>query len=137
MVVLSQPRLLTHGRVVDTYRRVSAPPGRTLGVTEVSGITSKHTLIAKRLEKWSGEVRNMLAELPDGFHAPRHSGWGISQMIIDRHGTMWTDSLLVIEMLCVLGIGTGLARWCEPDRSKWAETGGFPYFVVQLPGLVS
>ena len=125
-------RPLCHARVDEVYSLVSAPKLRRTGIVEVEGIIARHTLLKKRLDMHRGDVLEMLAELPSGFHAPEHRGWSVAEMILDRHGTMWTTEMPTIEKLCVLGIGLGLAHWCSP-RSTWSRLpGGLPYIVVEL-----
>lgn len=131
MTVMSEKRLLHHGRVTDVYRFVSAPKHRTQGVITVEGVQDRHTLLEKRLAMYRTDVVEMLGELPAGFHRPEHQGWGFGMLVMDRHGVVWATDMEVLERLCVLGIGLGVAEWCN-QRSDWHRTGGFPYFVCDL-----
>ena len=134
---MSDPaRRLTHQRVVECYGRCAAPAQKRLGVVTVRGIVAEHTLVARRLELEERAVREMLEELPDGFRAgpEAHRGGGsVAQMVVDRHGIMWTQDLAVVERLVVLAIATRQGRFVVEDRAKWARLpGGFPYFCTTL-----
>lgn len=135
---MSVPRLLTHSRVEETYRRVSAERGTTIGTVEVSGIMFRHTLKEKRVGMERLSVLEMLGELPLPFRTSLEpggkGGWSVVRMVVDVHGTLWTGEMSTVEKLCVLGIAAGYGRWCEPDRSRWERKfpGGLPYYVVDL-----
>lgn len=138
---MSAVRRLTHQRVRDVYRFCSAPRQKRTGIVEIEGISSKHTMTVRRVELRALEIRDMLGDLPDAFRRgdrPEHKqGWSVGQMIIDRHGTLWTQDFETIEMLCVLGLAAGVGGWCERDRARWARFPyGLPYFYVDIPWIL-
>jgi hypothetical protein len=63
----------------------------------------------------------VLAQLPSEF---KQSGSG------DSNGDQWTGAHVIIEMLIVMDIAAGKAKWLFP-RAMWGVLpGGIPYAVV-------
>ncbi|WP_299076193.1 hypothetical protein [uncultured Paraglaciecola sp.] len=78
------------------------------------------------------EIKAMLSELPDEFHAKRGGGWSFLNACNTRDGEQWTGMHQTMEQLFVLGIAAGLAKWLMP-RDMWsAFPGGMPYVSVDV-----
>jgi hypothetical protein len=108
----------------------------TLADTAVSVEGVRHTAVFNRaeLDKHRKEIGGMLAQLPLPF-LPRakggSGGWSILQACTDRDGNQWTGLHLVTEQLFLLGLATGQASFCMPDRELWAVYPfGMPYIEV-------
>lgn len=95
----------------------------------VSGVVSTFGFHPGRLASHKAEIKEMLSQLPEQFHAGTGDGWSFLQACMTRTGQQWGEHRNIDALLC-LGIATKQARILFP-RSMWnAFPGGVPYFVV-------
>jgi hypothetical protein len=108
--------------------------GQPKEFVQVDAITCHFGFHPGRLESHREEVKALLAELPDQFHAGKGGGWSFLNACMDRHGNQWGEHIHM-EQLFALGIGLNLAKWQFPRKMWRALPGGMPYVVVNLEGL--
>ena len=106
----------------------AAPPE---GALLVQGVLLNLGLHPHRVAEKKEQIRAMLAELPDQFHAGKGGGWSFLNACMDREGAQWGEHSNIDELLC-LGQAAGLAEFLLP-RDMWAMfPGGMPYFSVDV-----
>lgn len=95
------------------------------------GITRKFGFNRTRLSERTGEIKEMLAELPDEFQASKGGGWTFMNACVDRDGRQWGEHRDMENLFC-LGIAAGVAQWQMP-REMWnILPGGMPYVAVNI-----
>jgi hypothetical protein len=100
---------------------------------EARGVVNEFGFHKTRLESHRAEIQEMLAELPDQFHAGKGGGWSFLNACMTRDDDQWGEQRDVDLLLC-LGLGLGIVRYTLP-REMWPVLpGGMPYFAVTLPG---
>ena len=115
--------------LLGKHEVVDNAPKDGIEIVKVEGIMNTFGLHRERLESHREEVAAMLAQLPDTSHAKSGGGMSFLNACVDRDGVQWGEHRNM-EVLFVLGVGLGLAKWCLP-RSMWsALPGGMPYVVV-------
>jgi hypothetical protein len=98
----------------------------------VDGILLSFDFHPERLESHRAEVSELLAELPEEFHAGKGGGWSTLNACNDKNGIQWGEHR-DIDFLCSLAIALGLGGWCL-SRDFWKLLPGqMPYFVVNAP----
>jgi hypothetical protein len=96
---------------------------------EVEGIMAKVKLDVTGHEQ---DIKDMLAELPDPFHATKGGGWSFLEACNDWGGNQWTGLHMRMDQLFMLGIAAESASWLLP-REYWSTLpGGMPYVVVKV-----
>lgn len=96
----------------------------------VQGIAVNYVLHRRRLEIGMPRVSELLEELPLGFR--RGDGECFLECGATRFGQLWTDSLPLMEKLCVLGLAVGLVAFTTP-RETWPRLpAGLPNITVKL-----
>lgn len=99
------------------------------GAIIVDGIVRSWGFHAGRVAEAANAIGDLLAELPDEFHASKGGGWSFLNACNDRHGQQWGEHRQMEALFC-LGIAAGKARWLM-ERDMWdAFPGGMPYVVV-------
>lgn len=103
-----------------------SPPAN---VVKIEGIIADYGFHPDRLAGHAGEIRQLLAALPDEFHVTGGGGMSFLNACMDRSGRQWGEHRNV-EQLFVLGMGIG-AVTCPLPRDLWvALPGGMPYYCV-------
>lgn len=96
----------------------------------VEGITTRFGLHPDRIESHRDDVKTLLAQLPETFHAEAGGGWSFLNACTNRDGELWTGEHRIMEQLFVLGMALGLVE-CQLPREMWSVLpGGMPYYVV-------
>ena len=91
----------------------------------VNGITCAIVFDPERLEPRHLQVKELLDELPVEFKA----GWSFLNACDDKHGRQWGVHPSM-QVLMLLGIAAGWAKYCLP-REHWSILpSGMPYFIV-------
>lgn len=84
------------------------------------------------LETYRESILDMLAELPDEFHAGFGNGWTFLNMILDRNGDQWTDFHATCDRLLCLGLAIGAVEYTIKQRDLWRMfPGGMPYITIK------
>lgn len=89
-----------------------------------------------RLEEKRAAIADQLAGLPDSFRKTGGGGHSFLAACMTRENEQWGEHPN-IEMLMCLGLAAGLVRYCLPKDMWSALPGAMPYFVVDLPEVVS
>lgn len=93
------------------------------------GVARSYGFHPGRLASHKNTIRELLAELPDQFHASKGGGWTFLNACIDRNGVQWGEHVNV-EILFALGCASELAHYQMP-REMWSMLpGGMPYCCV-------
>ena len=96
----------------------------------VKGITMNVGLQASKVEEHSGEIKELLDELPDNFKENSGGGWSFLEACVDKEGNQWGEHNNMQELL-MLGIASGWAGYLVSSRELWsAFPGGVPYFMI-------
>ena len=96
---------------------------------KVLGLVNNFGFHPERLKGHKEEIKTLLMELPETFHQSGGGGWSFLNACNDKNNRQWGEHINM-EMLFVLGIGVGLAKWQMP-RDMWSVLpGGMPYVVV-------
>lgn len=104
--------------------------GQTTDQVMVEGIVMRAMFDRERLESHRQQIAELLAELPEEYHATTGGGWTFLNMCNDRHGNLWTGEHAIMERLVMLGIATDQVSFLMP-RDMWPSLpGGMPYIVV-------
>lgn len=98
----------------------------------VDGIIAKFSFHPERIKENASAIGELLAELPDEFHATRGHGGSFLNACMDRRGNQWTDFHQDMEALFCLGAAAGKAKWLLP-REYWRVLPGSMPYVVVLP----
>lgn len=123
--------VLNADRVHELFRRCLVPDAEHSG-TDITGIVTRARFSPQALAEHSGEIRVLLAELPDGFRRTGGGGWTFLKACDDRHGNQWTGFHRTMEELFMLGLGAGLVTELAP-RELWADLpGGMPYYMIDM-----
>lgn len=96
------------------------------------GLTLRTGLVREKVQEHREDIREMLSELPDSFHASGGGGMSFLNMCDDKEGNQWTGLHATAEQLVVLGIATGFAKYALPREMWGALPGGMPYIIVNL-----
>lgn len=95
----------------------------------VRGLVTEMGFHPGRLQERREDIRQLLAELPDGFMKGKGGGWSFLNMSQDRHGREWGSQRLWEDLL-LLGLATGMANYCLP-REQWGVfLGNIPYIMI-------
>lgn len=81
-----------------------------------------------------GEIRAMLAELPEVFMKNKGGGMSFLEAWEDRHDKQWTGDQHTMDMLFVLGIAIGAVEYQLPRDFWHVFPGGVPYVTIDLAG---
>ncbi len=108
------------------------PPGTIIA----QGITFSVGFHPGRLESHVGEIRELLAQLPDEFmYDGPDGGTTFLNAHVRKDGFHWGGHPQMQELM-LLGLATKKIAYCMP-RDLWsALPGGLPYFMVKLDGFV-
>lgn len=97
----------------------------------VEGVKLHVGLHPQRVAEKTGEIREMLSQLPDSFMKTGGGGWSFLNACIDRDGNQWTGLHQSVDELICLGLATGNIEFLVP-RTMWAMfPGAVPYFMVK------
>lgn len=123
---------LTSSRVHETFMNCLFRDNEDTSTAVIAeGIMGKFGFNPDRLKAAEPDIREMLAELPDEFHADKGGGWSFLNACMDRHDNHWAEHPTINELL-VLGIAVQRAKILMP-REMWSMfPGGLPYFSVIL-----
>lgn len=135
---MTEPYRLAADRVEVVFRDCLLREGEPVEDSETAdGVLHPAALHRGRLAGHADEVRAMLGELPEPFHAGTGDGWTFLNACEDRHGRQWTGAHLTMEQLFQLGEGLGLVKSLMP-RELWdVLPGGMPYYVVLAEAVPS
>ena len=96
----------------------------------VDGIVAKYGFHKDRLESHKDECLKIVNTLSDKFFENGGGGWTFLNLPIDKDGNQWAEQPTA-EMLVVMCIGLGIARYQLP-RPVWSSLpGGMPYIVFK------
>ncbi len=96
----------------------------------VYGLTINIGFHPDRLKLHEIEIADMLSELPDEFQVSGGGGWSFLNACNDMNGIQWTGFHRIMELLFLLGIAIGKAKFQLPREMWSALPGGMPYIVV-------
>lgn len=99
------------------------------GAIMVDGILRRWGFHPGRIAEHTQEIADLLAELPDEFHASKGGGWTFLNACNDKHGQQWGEHP-TMEALFAMGIAAGKARWLMSRKDWDMFPGGMPPFVV-------
>lgn len=122
---------LTSSRVEEIFLDCFFKEGEPTDVrVVVEGITAFYGFHPERLESHKEDVRELLAQLPDEFHAETGGGWSFLNACNNRDGELWTGDHMTMEQLFALGVALELVV-CLMPRDTWSILpGGVPYYMV-------
>ena len=101
--------------------------GKEEGALLVEGIVRTFGFSPEKIAAHKEEIRALLADMPDEFHAGKGGGMSFLNLCNDRHGEQWADMHQTMEELVALGVAAGMASYLLP-RDMWkALPGGVPY----------
>ena len=101
--------------------------GKEEGALLVEGIVRTFGFSPEKIAAHKEEIRALLADMPDEFHAGKGGGMSFLNLCNDRHGEQWADMHQTMEELVALGVAAGMASYPLP-RDMWkALPGGVPY----------
>jgi hypothetical protein len=107
-------------------------------VLVVEGVVNSFALSKIKVEIYREKIKDLLTQLPLPFSPldkGGEGGWSFLQMCVDRDDDQWGEHP-DMEKLCILGLATGMMRWCAP-RNLWEILpGGMPYLVVDTEAEV-
>jgi hypothetical protein len=95
----------------------------------VEGIVNNFGFHPERLEAHREQVRELLNEMPDDFHAGKGGGMSFLQMCVDKHGQHWAEHP-TLGALLALGIGLKMAVFPLPRQVWGILPGGVPYVII-------
>jgi len=95
----------------------------------VIGITVNLGFRVDRINEYSGEIKELLNELPDGFKESSGGGWSFLQAYVDKDDNQWGDHKNMEELM-MLGVASGWAGYLLPKDLWCALPGSVPYFAV-------
>jgi len=99
------------------------------GAIIVDGIVNKFVFHVGRIEESKEEIRWLLNEMPESFHAQSGGGMSFLNLCLDKHGEHWAEHSTMCDLIC-LGIAAKMASYCLP-RDKWhIFPGGMPYVTI-------
>lgn len=87
---------------------------------------------AERLESHKEEIKEMVLQLPDGFHKDKGGGWSFLNLCQDRNGDLWTGFHTEAEKLALLGMATHVLMPLVPIKDSYLLPGGMPYFRIEI-----
>ena len=123
---------LTASRVNEIMSRVLFKDDEDMDeMVRVSGIMNDFGFHPQRLAEARGDIAEMLAELPDDFHASKGGGMSFLSACMDRHGHHWAEHPTIDRLFC-LGMGVGMAKYLMPREMWSAFPGGMPYAAVDV-----
>lgn len=97
----------------------------------IEGIVYNYAFHPVRIAEHKEQIREMLAELPDEFHANGGGGGSFLNACMDRHGNHWAEHP-TMGFLFALGEAADLARPLVP-RKYWNKMpGSMPYYVIDV-----
>ena len=97
----------------------------------VEGICGKFGFNPYRVENHTEEIKKILNEMPDEFHAGKGGGMSFLNMCNDKNGHQWGEQTNM-EQLVVLGIATGMVKY-GMLRDMWhVLTGGMTYIIINI-----
>lgn len=92
-------------------------------------IVQKFGFHPDRLKAHTEDIREMLSDLPDEFHADKGGGMSFLNACMTRDGEHWGEHR-DMGALFALGTAAGLAKMLMP-RAMWNMLpGGMPYYAV-------
>lgn len=86
----------------------------------------------ERLESHREEIKEMVLQLPDGFHKNKGGGWSFLNLCQDRNGDLWTGFQTEQEKLALLGMATHVLMPLLSIEESHILPGGMPYFRVEV-----
>lgn len=99
------------------------------GALVVDGIVRKFGFSSEKVAARSDEIREILDDMPEQFHAAHGGGWSFLNLCIDKNGRQWTGEHRAMEALVALGIAAGMASYVLPREMWHVMPGGMPYVV--------
>lgn len=100
--------------------------GIPVGAVLVDGIVSKFGFHPNRIAAHKEEIRALLNQMPDQFHAGKGGGWSFLNLCVTKDGAQWGEHRNM-EQLVVLAIAADMGFYCMP-RDVWKVfPGGVPY----------
>lgn len=125
--------MLTDERVEEVFKACLATDKDSHTTVTVEGVVHNGQFDRVKLADHHTDIGDLLDELPTEFQ-PRseggQDGWSFLEACNDKDGRQWTGLHVTMEMLLLLGIATGQARFCLPKDIWPVLPGGVPYFVV-------
>ena len=95
----------------------------------VEGIVRKFGYDPVGIERNRENIKSMLLELPETFHAGHGGGWSFLNACTTKDGVLWGQHV-DMEHLMTLGIAAGYVSYGMP-RDMWKVLpGSVPYFTV-------
>lgn len=121
---------LTSDNVATVFKACLFKEGEpTDNHVKAEGIIHSIGFHPERLKAHEADVRSMLEELPDEFHATKGGGWSFLNACQTRDGVQWGEHMNMEQLFC-LGIALGLARWQFPREIWKLLPGSMPYISV-------
>lgn len=100
--------------------------GSAEGALVVDGIAGKYGFDSSKIALHKDEIRALLDDMPDDFHAAKGGGMSFLNLCVDKSGEQWAEHS-TMDALVALGIAAGMARYPLP-RELWSIfPGGMPY----------
>lgn len=87
---------------------------------------------SERLESHREEIKEMVLQLPDGFHKNKGGGWSFLNLCQDRNGDLWTGFQTEQEKLALLGMATHVLMPLLSIEENHILPGCMPYFRVEV-----
>lgn len=103
-------------------------------VIKVQSIQSPKVTVcfhSERLESHKEEIKEMIMQLPDGFHKGKGGGWSFLNMCQHKNGDLWTGFHTECEKLALLGMATHTLMPLIPIEESHILPNGMPYFRVE------
>lgn len=108
--------------------------GKKEGALVIEGIVRKFGFASDKIAEHKEEIRALLDEMPDEFHAGKGGGMTFLNLCMDKEGVQWAEHP-TMEELVALGIAVGMAKYSLP-RDMWdILPGNVPYvtFDTRIP----
>lgn len=127
---------LTAKNVIDVYDACLYKKDESReNMLMIQGIVETHRFDFNpvRLKENEEKIHQLLLQLPQEFQKSKGFGGSFLNACMDKDGNQWADLHLTMEILFMLGIATGKAKYIV-QRDLWkALPGGMPFFMVEDP----
>lgn len=99
--------------------------GKEDGAVLVDGVVRKFGFSPEKIAAHKEEIRALLNEMPDEFHAGKGGGMTFLNLCMDKDGDQWAEHH-TIEELIALGQAAGMAKYLMREMMSILP-GGMPY----------
>ena len=104
--------------------------GKEEGALIIEGLVRKFGFSPAKISEHKEEIRALLNEMPDNFHAGKGGGWSFLNLCMDKAGNQWGEQLDMEALVC-LGIAAGMATWGLRMMQEFLP-GGVPYVTFDI-----